>query len=161
MRSMSLVVKDNSKSPPVALLRPKVSLTEKEEETVDTVYKRRVWNETRPRKSEHKGKGSPDRKNRKEDQPRCYAFKKDECPKGNSTDCWHPLESSCHNKASYKLGKKCAFKQTEKAGDEPKKRKDSVAVDKTWDITASQEGTYFSKNSERRRTFCMFNQRFQ
>ena len=38
-----------------------------------------------------------------------------------------------------KLGSKCAFKQTEKAGSEPKKRNNSVVLAKTLDHTQSEE----------------------
>ena len=42
-------------------------------------------------------------------------------------------------KGNCKLGSKCAFKQTEKAGSEPKKRNNSVVLAKTLDHTQSEE----------------------
>ena len=70
----------------------------------------------------------------KENQPTCYAFKKGECPQGDARDSWHPVCSS-HQIRSCELGHQCAFKHTRKAGGEPKKRMNSVAVAKTLDIT--------------------------
>ena len=54
-------------------------------------------------------------------------------PKENACDCWHPPECSCQQKRNGKLGNKCAFTHTEKAGGEPKKRNNSVVVAKTLD----------------------------
>ena len=42
-------------------------------------------------------------------------------------------------KGNCKLGSKCAFKQTEKAGSEPKKRNNAVVLAKTLDHTQSEE----------------------
>ena len=63
------------------------------------------------------GKGSPKGTSRsgKENQPTWYAFKKGECPKVNVCD-----------KGNCQLGKKCAFKHTEKAWRRAKDAKHTI-----------------------------------
>ena len=71
----------------------------------------------------------------KENQPTCFAFFKGDFPKRNACDYGHPLESAFHQKGNCKFGSNCTFKNTDKAGDEPKKRHNSLVVAKTLDLT--------------------------
>ena len=58
-----------------------------------------------------------------------------------------------------RLGSKCAFKQTEKAGSEPKKRHNSVVLAKTLDHTPNQRSK--SLKSRAKVPFCTGCQLFQ
>ena len=69
---------------------------------------------------------------------------KGDCSRGNACGCWHPFECPFHQKVNCKLGNKCPFKHTEKAGGEPKKRTNSVVVAKTLDHTQAEEGNHFA-----------------
>ena len=56
---------------------------------------------------------------------------------------WHVLECSHHQKGGCKLGYRCAFKHTEQAGGEPRKRKNSVVVAKALDFTQTSKRSHF------------------
>ena len=83
------------------------------------------------RESKGKGKDSPFLGKR--DTDRKTSFRKGEpadmlrlykrviVQKENACDDWDPPECLFHEKGACKLGSKCAFEQTEKAGSEPKK----------------------------------------
>ena len=65
-------------------------------------------------------------------------FKRVVVRKVTACDCWHPLECSFHQTGNCKLGSKCAFDYTEKAGSEPKRRKNSVVAAKSLDCTYAE-----------------------
>ena len=82
----------------------------------------------------------------KENQPTCCAFKKSECPQGNACNCWHPLLSASFIKKeeATNMGISVPSIHTEKAGGEANKRKNSVALAKTLDVTQAEVKNYFA-----------------
>ena len=153
VRSLSLLVKDNLRSPPLALLHPRSSLRAKDKYILVIAYSRRrkvnaleeksVARNTILRRSVNLkekerflgpvsprgnslGTSSPNgtSPSGKAYTPTCYAFKKVECPKGNACDYWDPLESS--QKEAAHLERSVRFKQTVQAGGEQKKRHNYV-----------------------------------
>ena len=64
---------------------------------------------------------------------------KGDCIVENDCAYWHPPRCSFSKTVNCKLGSKCAFKRAEKAGCEPNKQNNSVAVAKTLDISQAEE----------------------
>ena len=85
--------------------------------------------------------GTPTEKNPSgnENQPTCFAVQKGDCPKGMPMITGIPPECRFHPKRYCKLGRKCAFKHTDKAGGEVKKRNNSVVVAKTLDLSQEEK----------------------
>ena len=65
--------------------------------------------------------------------------KEEECPKGNACEYWHPPECFFHQEVNCVHRSKCAFKHTDKARSEPRKRNNSVVVAKTVACTKAED----------------------
>ena len=170
MGRISLLVKDNLKSPPLALLQPRAPQRAKTNIRGDcvqwTTKSRCSRRDTcgmkhdpeNKRESKVKGKGS-----QQPSSPRSNSLERGTLTGKSSSRKEKPsqhaspfarviVQTEMHvitgihlrvrliKKKNYKLGRNRSFKHTEKSGSEPKKRNTSVVVATTLDYTQAEEG---------------------